>query len=146
MLLKASINIITIFTIFTLLHVRHTPRYALAVEFCFYIICFIRIIAKLRDVHIDLDHVGLNKTIYFQWDLVCGKNFYPMLSNTLTFVGVLVGSVGTGHMSDQYGRRPVLLLFTCVSCLLTCGSVLSPNIYVYMVFRFVAGMCLSVRT
>ncbi|XP_064619911.1 organic cation transporter protein-like isoform X2 [Lineus longissimus] len=49
-------------------------------------------------------------TIVSEWDLVCERNFYAELTQTLFVVGTMVGSGLISPLSDKFGRKPVHLI------------------------------------
>ncbi len=57
------------------------------------------------------------------------------------FFGLLVGVNVMAYVSDRFGRKMSLIPSWVV--LILCQSLLaiSPSVHVYMVIRFVAGMC-----
>ncbi|XP_034558518.1 solute carrier family 22 member 4-like isoform X2 [Notolabrus celidotus] len=44
------------------------------------------------------------------WDLVCENAWKVPFSTSLYFVGVLIGSFISGHLSDRFGRKPVFFV------------------------------------
>lgn len=82
---------------------------------------------------------------FSQWDLVCDKSFYPMLTMTFFFIGVFCGGLTSGYLSDRFGRRPTLLVFLLLSIVFSFGSIFSPDYYTYTTIRFVSGIffCVS---
>lgn len=110
-------------------------------------------------VDLDLETIeayGINKTtgcthgwdydapvgassIVTEFDVVCDRSGLIEASQSISMAGVLVGAMAYGAISDRFGRRFSILL--CVSLLLffSVGSAFSPNIYVYMVFKFLCG-------
>ncbi|XP_034077836.1 solute carrier family 22 member 13-like [Gymnodraco acuticeps] len=110
-------------------------------------------------VDLDLETIeayGINKTtgcthgwdydapvgassIVTEFDVVCDRRGLIEASQSISMAGVLVGALAYGAISDRFGRRFSILL--CVSLLLffSVGSAFSPNIYVYMVFKFLCG-------
>ncbi|XP_034004214.1 solute carrier family 22 member 13-like isoform X2 [Trematomus bernacchii] len=110
-------------------------------------------------VDLDLETIeayGINKTtgcthgwdydapvgassIVTEFDVVCDSSGLIEVSQSIAMAGSLVGALAYGAISDRFGRRFSILL--CVSLLLFfgVGSAFSPNIYVYMVFKFLCG-------
>uniref|UniRef100_A0A669C8H8 Major facilitator superfamily (MFS) profile domain-containing protein n=1 Tax=Oreochromis niloticus TaxID=8128 RepID=A0A669C8H8_ORENI len=52
-------------------------------------------------------------TIVSEWDLVCDNAWKVPFSTSFFFVGALIGSFISGHLSDQFGRKPVFF-FTMI--------------------------------
>ncbi|KAJ1147842.1 hypothetical protein NDU88_000688 [Pleurodeles waltl] len=48
------------------------------------------------------DHSQFTSTIATQWDLVCEKKWLNKASSTFFFIGVTVGAIFIGYLSDRY--------------------------------------------
>ena len=74
-----------------------------------------------------------------QWDLVCDKNYFVELSQTLFNVGVLCGFFICTPFGDRYGRKVVF--FACLMMMSVFGIALafSPNFVSFCSFQFVTG-------
>ncbi|XP_054863188.1 solute carrier family 22 member 13-like [Amphiprion ocellaris] len=75
-------------------------------------------------------------TLVTEFDVVCDKNGLIAVSQSISMAGILIGALVYGMISDRFGRRFAILL--AISFLLVFGvaTAFSPNIYVYMVFKF----------
>ncbi|KAG9472840.1 hypothetical protein GDO78_016765, partial [Eleutherodactylus coqui] len=77
----------------------------------------------------DYDHSTFTSTTVTQWDLVCEKKGLKQILATFFFIGVMLGTVVFGYLSDRFGRRAMLLLALVLSLLfggLAAGSVSYP--------------------
>ncbi|KAI0226040.1 Solute carrier family 22 member 6-A, partial [Lamellibrachia satsuma] len=76
-----------------------------------------------------------------QWDLVCAKDSYVEITQTLFNVGVVIGFFAFTPFGDRYGRKKVL--FTCHFFMDVFGIVLAfaPDLYTFCACQFLTGMC-----
>uniref|UniRef100_UPI0037E91F98 solute carrier family 22 member 13 n=1 Tax=Semicossyphus pulcher TaxID=241346 RepID=UPI0037E91F98 len=74
-------------------------------------------------------------------DSVCGWADWLSFGQTLFMVGLLLGSLVGGAISDRYGKRPMLLV--CVFMHAVCGLVpaVLPQPILFLVIRCLTGVC-----
>ncbi|XP_042298478.1 solute carrier family 22 member 7-like [Sceloporus undulatus] len=72
------------------------------------------------------DQSQFTSTIATQWDLVCEQRGMNQATATFFFIGVMLGAVVFGYLSDRFGRKSMLLvsyIFTLIFGLLSAVSV-----------------------
>ncbi|KAM4693085.1 solute carrier family 22 member 7 [Discoglossus pictus] len=94
----------------------------------------------------EYDHSTFISTTVTQWDLVCEKKGLNQASATFFFMGLTVGSVLCGYLSDRFGRRKILLLSFLVSTLFGVLSAFSVSYLMFSVSRFLCGVGLMGMT
>ncbi|NXX01628.1 S22AD protein, partial [Larus smithsonianus] len=78
-----------------------------------------------------------------EFDLVCDRKDLTDISQSVYMVGLLLGSIIFGTLSDRIGRRPVFLISILLQGLFGVGLAFVPDFYVYMAFRCVTGASVS---
>ncbi|NXT50485.1 S22AD protein, partial [Pluvianellus socialis] len=78
-----------------------------------------------------------------EFDLVCDRKELNDISQSIYMLGLLLGSMIFGPLSDRIGRRPVILISVFLQGLFGVGIALVPHFYVYMAFRCVVGASVS---
>ncbi|XP_022253266.1 solute carrier family 22 member 6-B-like [Limulus polyphemus] len=102
------------------------------------------------------DYTTTDNTIITQWDLFCDREWLVSMNQTVFMLGMLIGVFISGHLSDRFGRRPVLLDSLCLSIVSDYAGAAVPNLSFFYAVRFTsamgiagiqnAGVCLLMET
>ncbi|XP_046592505.1 organic cation transporter protein isoform X1 [Neodiprion lecontei] len=97
---------------------------------------------------VECDSFVYNKTVYAlttttQWNLVCKKAWLRATGDSLFMVGVMVGSMIFGALSDSYGRRPIFFLSLVIQLVGGIIVALCPEYISYVIFRLILGSTTS---
>ncbi|XP_028651427.2 solute carrier family 22 member 6-A-like [Erpetoichthys calabaricus] len=83
------------------------------------------------------------ETIVSEWDLVCDMKHLRHTSQTIYMIGVLVGAIILGSLSDKFGRRTLLIWSYLQLAVAGTSTAFSPSYSVYCFLRFLAGFAVS---
>lgn len=82
-------------------------------------------------------------TSVIEYELTCSKAYLIATSNAIFMVGVMLGSIGFGEMSDRCGRKKTF--FISIVLLLISGLVaaIAPELWSFTFARLMVGACTS---
>ncbi|NXH15112.1 S22A7 protein, partial [Bucco capensis] len=89
------------------------------------------------------DHSQFTSTISTQWDLVCEQRGLNQATATFFFIGVTVGAVIFGYLSDRFGRKAMLQLSLLCSVVFGMLSATSTSYSMLAITRTLTGVALS---
>uniref|UniRef100_A0A8D2MHK5 Solute carrier family 22 member 7 n=1 Tax=Zonotrichia albicollis TaxID=44394 RepID=A0A8D2MHK5_ZONAL len=89
------------------------------------------------------DHSQFTSTISTQWDLVCEQRGLNQATATFFFIGVTVGAMVFGDLSDRFGRKAMLQLSLLCSLVFGMLSAASMSYTMLAVTRTLTGVALS---
>ncbi|CAI5771151.1 solute carrier family 22 member 7-like [Podarcis lilfordi] len=78
-----------------------------------------------------------------EWDLVCEKKGMNQAIATFFFIGVTLGSVLFGYLSDRFGRRRMLLLSFLSTMFFGALAAFSESYLMFIIMRSLCGMGLT---
>lgn len=76
---------------------------------------------------------------------MCGNAYKKGLAITIYFVGVLLGSLVCGSLSDKFGRRQVLLFTMYSPCIVGLLLFFIEDFIAFVILRFILGFLLQVK-
>ncbi|XP_059053045.1 organic cation transporter protein-like [Achroia grisella] len=90
-------------------------------------------------IEYDYDTSPFENTIISEWDLVCERNWLASFTQTILQLGILIGSIVFGFLSDRYGRKNTFLASIIILIAFSFGVPYSPNYTIFTVLRFFVG-------
>ncbi|KAK7945742.1 hypothetical protein WMY93_001470 [Mugilogobius chulae] len=74
-----------------------------------------------------------------QWELVCENAWKVPFSSSLYFVGVLIGALACGNLSDRFGRKPILFATMAVQTIAALIQAASVNWVMFTILNSFRG-------
>ncbi|XP_064643372.1 organic cation transporter protein-like [Lineus longissimus] len=74
-----------------------------------------------------------------EFNLVCDKAIFRTFGSTALIVGMLLGAIVGGKVSDRFGRKITVILSIASQAVAVLVIAFAPDIYTFMVFRCVLG-------
>ncbi|XP_062981453.1 solute carrier family 22 member 7-like [Elgaria multicarinata webbii] len=88
------------------------------------------------------DQSQFTATIATQWDLVCEQRGMNQATATFFFIGVMLGAVTFGYLSDRFGRKRMLLVSYVCTLIFGIMSSASVTYTMLVVTRTLTGMAI----
>ncbi|XP_078580614.1 organic cation transporter protein-like isoform X4 [Branchiostoma floridae x Branchiostoma japonicum] len=89
------------------------------------------------------DRSQYHSSIFTEFDLVCDSNELNQFAQSMYMVGVLLGAVGFGQLSDMIGRKKTLFIGLFLQLGFGVAVAFSPNYTFFVVFRALVGATTS---
>ncbi|XP_063828851.1 organic cation transporter protein-like [Ostrinia nubilalis] len=87
----------------------------------------------------DFDTSTIVSSVTSEFGLVCKRKTLSSLAQSMLQVGIAVGSLFYGHISDRYGRRKAVVLALFCSSIFATLSTFSTKLWMFILFRFLSG-------
>ncbi|KAM8706362.1 hypothetical protein ACLKA7_010611 [Drosophila subpalustris] len=78
-----------------------------------------------------------------EWDMVCSRSLLSATSDSLFMVGVLLGSIVFGQMSDKLGRKPTFFASLVTQLIFGVIAGVAPEYFTYTISRLIVGATTS---
>lgn len=89
------------------------------------------------------DYTKYQSSTVIEWDMVCNKAWLRATSDALFMVGVLLGSIIFGHLSDKMGRKPIFFASLVLQLIFGIGAGIAPEYITYTISRIIVGATTS---
>ncbi|XP_053409324.1 organic cation transporter protein-like [Mercenaria mercenaria] len=79
-------------------------------------------------------------TVVSEWNLVCEKRWIVAFITSIQMVGVVIGSIISGQISDSTGRKPTMIAGVTTTVLFNFAGFFAQSWKAYSVIRFIIGI------
>ncbi|XP_058118107.1 organic cation transporter protein-like [Anopheles ziemanni] len=93
--------------------------------------------------HWVYDRSKFESSTVTDWDMVCDRNWLRASADSLFMVGVMLGSIGFGYLSDKYGRKPIFFASLVLQVVFGVLAGVAPEFFTYTLARMVVGATTS---
>lgn len=84
-----------------------------------------------------------NSSAVIEWDMVCNKSWMRATSDSMFMLGVLLGSIIFGQLSDKYGRKPIFFASLIIQVIFGVLAGIAPEYITYTISRAIIGATTS---
>lgn len=78
-----------------------------------------------------------------EWDMVCDRKWMRGTADAMFMVGVLLGSIIFGYLSDKLGRKPIFFASLVIQLIFGVAAAVAPEYYSFVLARMVVGATTS---
>lgn len=99
-----------------------------------------------RSVNCDsyiYDDSKYKSSAVIEWTMVCSRAFLKAMADAIFMMGVLIGSIVFGQMSDSIGRKPVFFASLVLQVIFGVLAGVAPEYITFTISRFVIGATTS---
>ena len=89
----------------------------------------------------DYDRSTWPESVVSQFDLVCDNEYWRSLSQSIYMFGIMVGSIGSGLLSDKFGRKRMTLIAALGTFIFGISASFSSSIVIFTVLRWCVAVC-----
>ncbi|XP_037320836.2 solute carrier family 22 member 7-like isoform X1 [Pungitius pungitius] len=89
------------------------------------------------------DNSTFSSTMATEWDLVCDRKSLTQTTGSIFFLGVILGGLVFGFLSDKYGRKNTLLASYITATVFGFASASADSYVLFAVLRFLTGFGLT---
>lgn len=89
------------------------------------------------------DYSKYKSSTVIEWTMICGRAWLRATADALFMLGVLLGSIIFGQMSDNYGRKPVFFASLVLQVIFGVIAGIAPNYITFTISRLIIGATTS---
>lgn len=78
-----------------------------------------------------------------EWNMVCSKSWLRATSDSIFMVGVMLGSIIFGDLSDRFGRKPIFFSSLVIQVIFGITAGIAPEYITYTLSRMIVGATTS---
>lgn len=97
----------------------------------------------LRSLDTEMKYNITGSSIVTDWNLLCENSVWRTSAQTSVSMGKAIGSIGTGILSDKYGRRALYVGGACLYLLTSIMMMATPWYWVFLGGRLLMGVANS---
>ncbi|XP_026749122.1 organic cation transporter protein-like [Galleria mellonella] len=87
----------------------------------------------------EYDQSTIVTSVTSEWNLICDRTAFASLAQSMMQIGILVGSLLFGYISDSFGRKPSVLMSLFFEPVFIITSAIVPQFWMFLVCRFLIG-------